>query len=179
MVASFLIQHRFQIGKKPYKIQSSCLSSIMVNVKSSPIPEIEVESSSPSLNIRYRWLTGKFLLKSLSLFNSTIFDSFYFLFLTSKSLPILSLMGNSISDLYGYILTCTKTPRYERDCDALIITTHIHVINPFLGIPTVDLSTTSPAVINHFFSDFINCNFPDFITVYTDGSVSLFFAGYS
>lgn len=53
-----------------------------------------------------------------------------------------------------------------------IIAAHIHVVNSFLDIPSIklffDLKTISLVVINNSFSDFINCYFPNFITVITE-----------
>uniref|UniRef100_A0A2S2QL67 RNase H type-1 domain-containing protein n=1 Tax=Sipha flava TaxID=143950 RepID=A0A2S2QL67_9HEMI len=45
--------------------------------------------------------------------------------------------------------------------------------------PSIDLKLSSPIVINNAFFDFLNSIFPDFIAVYTDGSVSPLSAGYS
>lgn len=100
-------------------------------MKLSPYPAIMVEYSCPPFNMRCRWLASKFL----SLSSSSIFDTFYSLFLiwryVLKFLPVLSLTANSISNFHHYILTFTKPSMYEQDNDALIIITHIHVFNHF------------------------------------------------
>jgi len=107
----------FSNWKRLNKVQNSCLRCIMGYVRSSPLTAIEVNSLYPPFNIRTCWLAGKFHLKSLSLFNCPIFDTFYSLFLTwryvSKSLPILALTANYISPFHQYVLTNFKHPMYE------------------------------------------------------------------
>ncbi|KAL4119211.1 hypothetical protein QTP88_012055 [Uroleucon formosanum] len=165
------------------KVQSSSLRSIMGYVRSSPLPEIEVESSCPPFNIRCRWLAGKFLLKSLSHSSSPIFDLFYSLFLTwryvPKNLPVLSLVANSVSPFHEYILTNIKLPIYEIGYQALLLPAQVLLVNPFPSLSSSELRVTSHAVINSLFTNFIDNNFADFIVVYTDGSVSPLSAGYS
>jgi len=141
-------------------------------IRSSPLPEIEVKSSCPSCNIKCHWLTGKFLLKSLSQSNSLIFDFFYSLFLTwryvPKILPILSLNVNSISPFHEYIITNIKHPIYDINPSVL---RKLHLVNLFPGFTSSELRVTSSMVINNLFSDFIENNFVNFTVVYTDGSV--------
>lgn len=143
-------------------------------VRSSPLPAIEVESLYPPFNMRCRWLADKFLLKSLSFSNCPIFDTFYSLFLTcryvSKSLPILALTANSISPFHQYVLTNFKHPMHEIRYDVLLYSTHVHIADISPGFSSLDLRNSSP---------FIECNFTDFIVIYTDGSVSTLSAGYS
>lgn len=45
----------------------------MEYVRSTPCPAIKVEAACPPFNIRYRWLAGKYILKS-SEFQSTKCD---------------------------------------------------------------------------------------------------------
>ncbi|KAL4112254.1 hypothetical protein QTP88_016075 [Uroleucon formosanum] len=165
------------------KVQSSFLRSIMGYVRSSPLPAIEVESSCPPFNIRCRWLAGKFLLKSLSHSSSPIFDLFYSLFLTwryvPKNLPVLSLVANSVSPYHEFILTNIKLPIYEIGYQALLLPAQVLLVNPFPSLSSSELRVTSPAVLNSFFTDFIDNNFADFIVVYTNDSVSPLSAGYS
>ena len=152
-------------------------------LKSTPLPAIEEESMCPPFNFRCRWLAGKFLLKSLSVSNLKIFDIFYSLFQSwryvPKSLPVLSLTANSISSFHQYILTYARPPLYEYDYDSFLNIPLVHLDKFFLGISSVDLKTTSPIVINNLFSDFLFTNFPDFVAVYTDVSVSPLSAGCS
>ena len=169
--------------KRLNKVQTSCLRNIMGYVRSTPLPGIEVESTCPPFNIRSRWLAGNFLLKSLSQANCAIFDTYYSLFLTwryiPKSLPVLSLTANSISPFHQYIITHTKHPVYEIAYETLLHSTPVHVVNLFPDFSTSDLKTSSPAVINNLFLAFIESKFPDYMVVYTDGSVSPLSAGFS
>jgi ribonuclease HI len=173
----------FSNWRKLNILQSNCLRSIMGYVKSTPLPAIEVETICPPFNIRCRWLAGKFLLKSLSHSNSSLFDTFYSLFLSwryvPKSLPVLSLAANSISPFHQYIFTHTKIPLYEQAYDSFLNIPDVHLKIIFPGISTNELTLLSPTIINNIFSDFLDTNFSDFFTVYTDGSVSPLSAGYS
>jgi hypothetical protein len=169
--------------KRLNKVQSSCLRCIMGCVRPSPLPGIEVKSLCPPFNIRCRWIAGKFLLKSLSRSNCSIFDTFYSLFLTwryiPKSLPVFSLTANNISPFHQYISTSMKFCVYEIAYEALMYSTQVHVVNIFPGFISTELRSTSSVVINYLFSDFIINNFTDFTVIYTDGSVSSLLAGYS
>ena len=147
-------------------------------VRSSPLPAIEVESLCPPFNIRFRWLADNFLLKSLSLSNCPIFDTFYSLFLTwryvSKSLPILALSANSISPFHQYVLTNFIHPLSEITYEVILYSTHVHIADIFPDFSSSDLRNSSHVVINNIFSELIECNFSDFIVIYTDGSNSLY-----
>jgi ribonuclease HI len=68
---------------------------------------------------------------------------------------------------------------YEIGYDVILYSTHVLIADIFPGFSSLDLRNSSPVGINNIFSDFIVCNFPDFIVIYMDGSVSPLSAGYS
>lgn len=72
-----------------------------------------------------------------------------------------------------------KFPVYELAYCAFIYPTMTYVINLFPGFSHVELRSTSTVVTNNNFSNLINCNFYNFIVVYTDSSVSPLSVGYS
>lgn len=86
-------------------------------IRSTHCAAIKVETLCPPLNIRCRWLAGKFILKSLSTSNHLIFDTFYSLIFlwqyVKKSFPVLLLTANSILSFLPYILNTLKLSRYE------------------------------------------------------------------
>lgn len=88
----------------------------------------------------------------------------------SKSLPILALTANS-APFHQYILTNSQLPMYEIGYEALLYSTHVHIADIFPGFSSFGLRNSSSVVVNNIFSDFIECNFPDFIVIYKDGSV--------
>jgi len=63
--------------------------------------------------------------------------------------------------------------------EVILSSTHVHIADIFPGFSSLDLRNFSPVVIYNIFSDFIESNFPDFIVICTDGSVSTLKAGYS
>lgn len=92
----------------------------------------------------------------------------------------LSLIANSIFPFHQYILTYSKPPSYVWTISyvSLLNLPDVHLNNFLFGTLLLDLKSTSPTVINNFFSDFLYTNFPDFIAMYIDGSVSPLSAGY-
>lgn len=55
---------------------------------------------------------------------------------------------------------------YELSYVSLLNLPDVHLNNFLFGTLLLDLKSTSPTVINNFFSDFLYTNFPDFITMY-------------
>ncbi|XP_026819622.1 uncharacterized protein LOC113558364 [Rhopalosiphum maidis] len=165
------------------KLQISCHRNIMGYLRSTPCSVIEVESDSAPFNIRCRWLASKFLLKQLAHSNNHIFDMYYSLFLTwryvPKSLPILSLTANSLSNFHQYILNSTKLPLYEQSYESLLFSPLVQTENNFSSLSSNDLQAMPVPMINKIFTDFLNTNFSNHIIVYTDGSVSPLSASFS
>jgi len=151
-------------------------------VRSTPGPAIEVETICPPFNIRCRWLAGKFILKSLAYSNHNIFDTFYSLYITwrytSKSMPILAIAANSLSNFHQYVLNSYKLPLYEQPYDSLLFTPLVQIEN-FSNFPFIELKSMSSSFVNKLFSNYLNLNYPNFTIIYTDGSVSPLSAGYS
>jgi len=161
--------------KKINMLQLFCLRTIMGYVKSTPGPAIEIETTRPFFNIRCRWLAGKFILKSLAHSNLNIFDTIYSLFIiwrcTSKSLPIISISANSLSNFYQYVIKSNKLLLYEQPYDSLLFTPLIR-FGSFSDIPLTVLKSMSLFLVNKYFSNYLNINYPNFTIIYTDGSVS-------
>ena len=152
-------------------------------VRSTPCPAIEVETVCPPFNIRCRWLAGKFILKSLSHSNHLIFDTYYSLYLNwryvPKSMPVLSIIANSLSDFYQYIINSDKLFLYEQPYDSLLFSPPVQSGNHFSNLSSKDFRIMSYSAINAAFSNHLNAHFPNFIVIYTDGSVSPLSAGYA
>ncbi|KAL4142166.1 hypothetical protein QTP88_004679 [Uroleucon formosanum] len=169
--------------KKINILQTSCLRTIMGYVRSTPGPAIEVETSCPPFNIRCRWLAGKFILKSLANSNHIIFDTFYSLYITwrytPKSMPVLAIAANSLSNFHQYVLKSNKLPLYEQPYDSLLFTPSTQIDNFSDLLCYMKLKSTSRFFVNNYFSNYFNLNYPNFIIIYTDGSVSPLSAGYS
>jgi hypothetical protein len=150
-------------------------------VRSTPGPAIEVETICPSFNIKCRWLAGKFILKSLALSNHIIFDTFYSLFVTwrytPKSMPILSIAANNLSNLHQYVINLNKFPLYEHPYDSLLFTPAVQIVN-FSDISVTELKSMPNSFVNNSFTSYLLLNFSNFIVIYTDGSVSPLSAGY-
>uniref|UniRef100_A0A2H8TL40 RNA-directed DNA polymerase from mobile element jockey n=2 Tax=Melanaphis sacchari TaxID=742174 RepID=A0A2H8TL40_9HEMI len=168
--------------KKINMLQSSCLRTIMGYVRSTPGPAMEVETFCPPFNIRCRWLAGKFILKSLAHSNHIIFDTFYSLYITwrytPKSMPVLSIAANSLSNFHQFVLNSYKLPLYEQPFDSLLYTPLVQIDN-FSNFSHVELKSMSSSFVNKLFSNFLNLNYPNFTIIYTDGSVSPLSAGYA
>jgi len=151
-------------------------------VRSTPGPAIEVETICPPFNIRSRWLAGKLILKSLARSNHNIFDTFYSLYITwrytAKSMPVLSIAANSLSNFHQSVLKSYKLQLYEQPYDSLLCTPLVQIDN-FSNFSYIELKSMSSAFVNKLFSNFLNLNYPNFTIIYTDGSVSPLSAGYS
>ena len=165
------------------KLQIACLRIIMGYVRSTPGPAIEVESTCPPFNIRCRWLAGKFILKSLAQSNQFIFDTYYSLFLnwryTPKSIPVLSIAANSLSNFYQYIIKSNKPQIYEQSYESLLFTPLVHIDGQFTDLSSHQLKQMSNSVVNNILSNHLKLRFPNTLVIYTDGSVSRLSAGYS
>ncbi|XP_060846488.1 uncharacterized protein LOC132926168 [Rhopalosiphum padi] len=173
----------YSIWKKINKHQTSCLRNIMGYVRSTPRPAIEVETLCPPFNVRCRWLAGKFLLKSLSHTDHYIFDTFYSLYLNwryvPKTMPVLSDIANVLSVFHHYVMRSDKPPIYNQSYDSLLYFPPVHLCNLFSDLSSNDFKKMSHCMVNAAFSNHLFVNFPNFIVVYTDGSVSPFSAGYA
>uniref|UniRef100_A0A2S2R880 RNase H type-1 domain-containing protein n=1 Tax=Sipha flava TaxID=143950 RepID=A0A2S2R880_9HEMI len=108
---------------------------------------------------------------------------YYSLFLTwryvPKSLPILPLTANSLSNFHQYILNSTKFPLYEKSYESLLFSPFVQTENNFFSLSSNDLQTMPVPMVNKIFSEFLNINFSDHIIVYTDGSISPLSTGFS
>ncbi|VVC28773.1 Ribonuclease H-like domain,Ribonuclease H domain [Cinara cedri] len=149
-------------------------------VKSSSGLAIEVETICP-FNIKYRWLAGKFILKSLALFNHIIFDTFCSLFFTwrytPKAMPVLSIVANNLFNFHQYVINSNKFPLYEHPYNSLLFIPAIQIIN-FSDLSVTELKSMPNSFVNNSFSSYL-LNFSNFIIIYTDSSVSPLSAGYS
>ncbi|KAL4097697.1 hypothetical protein QTP88_022428 [Uroleucon formosanum] len=137
--------------------------TIMGYLRFTPTPAIKVETVCPPFNIRCRWLAGKFLLKSFSDSKSTIFDTFFSLFLNlryvKKSLPVLSLTTNSLSSFPEYIFSTNLLPCFDLPYEALLYLPSVHIDPCFLGLSSDTLKSYPPSTVNNLFLDYINKNF--------------------
>lgn len=154
----------------------------MAYVISTPWPAVEIESICLPFNIRCVWLAGKFILKSLS-HNHLIFDIYYSLYLiwlyVSKSTPFLSIIANAVSCFYQFTLNSVKLPLYELPYDSLLCSHHVQPDYQFSDLSSNDFKSKSYSMISDAFSNYLNINVPNFIIIYTDGSISSFSAGYA
>ncbi|XP_025418121.1 uncharacterized protein LOC112688914 [Sipha flava] len=158
------------------KLQVSCLRTIIGALRSTPSPAVEVETACPPLHIRCRWLAGKFLLKSLANLHPDIFydylEIYYSWRYVSKSLPILALTAHSLALIREYIIKSDKLPLYETNFPSLLLSPTIHFSKNFLEFPIDYLKIAQPNFVNGLFLDYIRNNFPDFILIFTDRSVT-------
>lgn len=94
------------------KLQIPCLRSVISSFMFTTSSEIEKKAEYQHLDIRCRWLTGKFLLKNVSnkdphILNS-ILDIFYSWCYVQKSIPILASTVHSFSPTRNYIINSNK-----------------------------------------------------------------------
>ena len=165
------------------KLQIACLRSIIGALKSTPSPAIEVETTCQPLNLRCKWLAGKFLLKNLSTKDAHIFNSFLDIFYSwryiQKSLPVLASMAHSLISTRDHIYNSTKPPLYETNFNSLFLTPTIHFNKDFLKHSINFLKTSPPNFVNSLFIDYIQEHFSRFILIFTDGSSTPLSAGFS
>jgi hypothetical protein len=110
---------------------------VLGTIKSTPIAVQNVESSCPLLPIRYRWITGKFILKCSSLLNTPIIDIFNSINFkwrfVQRFTPLLSSMIQIFLTDFPHIYNVHKQPFYDINFDALILTSDAIVSPNFLG----------------------------------------------
>lgn len=150
MVVSFSDLLFSQIEKN--KLQISGLRNIMGFVKSTPCPAIEIKSNCVPFNIRCYWLASKFLLKFLTYSYHSIFDMFFSLFLSwryvPKTMPILSIAANSLSNFHQYIYKSTKLPLYNQSFESLLFSPIVQFVNQFPYLSSQELKTISFRMVN-------------------------------
>lgn len=140
--------------KRINKLQTSYLRSIMEYAGSTRGPAIEVEVTCPPFNVRYCWLAGKIILKSLAQTNYDIFDT-YSLFLTwrytPKTMPVLSIAANFPSNYHQYIIKSNKPQLYEQSFDSLPNVPLVQTNNYFSHLSSNDFKIMSPLWSTHLF----------------------------
>jgi ribonuclease HI len=72
----------------------------------------------------------------------------------------------------------TKLLLYEQSYESLLYSPFVQIENNFSFLSSIELQIMSHSMTNKIFSAFLNGNFCNYITVFTDGSVSLLSAGY-
>lgn len=164
-------------------LQSSCLRSAIGALKSTPIHSLNIETCCPPLHIRFRWLTGKFLLKCSHFSSSPIIDLFMSVNnnwrFVRRFLPLLSSLIQCYAPIYNHVLKVDKLPLYDTPYDALTFLPSITVDPNFLGYTPSELHLMPPCFTNNLFNQYINDHYSSSILVFTDGSVSSSSAGYS
>lgn len=97
LYSSASLSHR----KKLNSILLSCLRTTVGALCSSPLASLEVECACPPIELRSRRLAGKFLLKTLSSYNQSLFQMFVSIksswSYVAKTLPILASVAFSFS----------------------------------------------------------------------------------
>lgn len=107
---------------------------------------------------------------------------YYSLFLTwryvPKSIPILSITANSLSNFFQYITKSTKLSLYEQSYEPLLTLPSVHTENNFSSISSKELQIMSYPMVNKIYSEYLDANLCNYFSVYTDGPVFPFSAGY-
>jgi len=94
-------------------------------------------------------------------------------------MPVLSIITNSVSNFYHYIINSAKLPLYNESYDSHIYSPAILSGNHFSDLSLKNLRNMSHSPANAAVSNFFSEYFPNFIAVYTDGSLSPLWAGYA
>jgi len=144
---------------------------------STPLVSLEAECSCPLIEIRNRWLAGKFLLKCYSTPDSDIFHCFQGISLSwryvSKSLPVLAAVSVSLFPSVSFILRTQKRLALFNLDFADIMLSPEALIDPSLwGYSHSSLLNLPPAMVNNLFYSFISHSFPDSFLIFTDRRVS-------
>lgn len=112
-----------------------------------------------------------------------MFDIYFSLYLNwwylPKSLPVLSIIANSISNFYHYIMNLANLLLYNQSYGSLIYSSIVHSGNRFSGLSSKDLSNMSHFAVIAAVSNFLSEHFLNFIAVYTDWSFFLLSVGYA
>ena len=99
--------------------------------------------------MRCRWLAGKFILKSLAQSNQTIFDTYYSLFLnwryTLKSISVLSIAANSLSNFHQHIIKYIKPQIYERSFESLLFPPPLFILMD--NLPICPLTSSNQCLV--------------------------------
>lgn len=173
----------FSHRSKLNQLQTSCIRSILGALKSTPLPILEVEAVCQPLNLRSKWLAGKFLLKDISNHHPNIYNIFIDVFFSwryvTKSIPVLASIAHSLMSSSNYIIKVDKLPLYEANFASLLFSPIINCDKNFLCHSIDFLKASSSNTVNGLFQEYIQNTFPLFILIYTDGSVSPISAGYS
>jgi hypothetical protein len=77
------------------------------------------------------------------------------------------------------ILKSTKLPLFEQSYDSLLNSPSVQIENNFSSSASKELQNMSYSTINKIFSKYLNTNFGNYITAYTDGLTSPLLTGYS
>jgi len=112
-----------------------------------------------------------------------MFDIYFSLYLNwqhvPKSMTVLSIITSSVSNFYHYIINSAKLPLYNESYDSLIYSPFVHSGNHFSDLSFKNLTNMSHSTVKAAVSDILSEYFPNFIAVYTDGSLSPLWAGYA
>jgi len=93
-------------------------------------------------------------------------------------MPVLSIADNTLSNFHQYIIKSIKPQLYEQSYDSLVYSPLIHIDGQFTDLSSHQLKSMSSSMVNNIFSN-LNLYFPNFMVIYTDGSVCRLSAGYS
>jgi hypothetical protein len=132
----------------------SCFNTI-IGAPSTSNAVTEVETACPLLNIRNRCLTGKFLLKNVSLHYSIIYNSFTGIYFSwcyvKKLLQIFASVAYSLITVCDFIIKTKKQPLHNINYMA-ISSLIIYMNIKFLNHPSKLLKFISPTIVYNFFS---------------------------
>ena len=170
--------------KKLNSILLSCLRTTVGALSSSPLASLEVECACPPIELRSRRLAGKFLLKTLSSSNQSLFQMFVSIqsswSYVAKTLPILASVAFSFSALSPLVYRSnSRLQFYDTPYAALSFFPEITISPNFLCYSPKELSRLPQTLVDSLFNEYILSNFPSFVQIFTDGSVSPNSAGFS
>jgi len=180
LYSSASLSHR----KKLNSILLSCLRTTVGALSSSPLASLEVECACPPIELRSRRLAGKFLLKTLSSPNQSLFQMFVSIksswSYVAKSLPILASVAFSFSAFSPLVYRPSlRLQIYDTPYAALSFFPEVTVSPNFLGYSPKELPRLPQSLVDSLFNEYISYNVPSSVQIFTDGSVSPNSAGFS
>lgn len=152
------------IANKLNILQYRCLRQALGALKSSPTNALLSEAKEMPLNIRRRFLIDNYVLKKISMSDFPVLESIYNIekiFIRENLRKEPPYIVKSFRYLQN--LNLIKYPKYSIFCHEYDI--QLHTIN-LAKLPYSRLSSH----LNSLHLDFIGRHFPDYISIYTDGS---------
>jgi len=158
-------------------------------LRSSSARAIELESVCPPIDMKYRWLSGKCLLKHVAYNALVIVNLFCEVTLSWRFTPkrrlllLLLQLASHVRNIQAaeqvIIRNRNRLSIFSASFSALLATLNITIDPLFLNILQESLLFLPNCSVNAYFQYNTNHNYPNSTLIFTDGSVSSSSAGYS